>query len=112
MDRREFWRRVTDTVSSASLSGRPIALAVIHVEGLADILAIMDANVCDRVIGIGIQRLSQLGADPARPWYVGPLADDELALVVQSDDRDAIEACVRGVCDSASRFDSATRRFT
>ncbi len=111
VDRREFWRRVTDTVSSASLSGRPIALAVIHVEGLADILAIMDANVCDRVIGIGIQRLSQLGADPARPWYVGPLADDELALVVQSDDRDAIEACVRGVCDSVSepiRFGDAT----
>ncbi len=104
LDRREFWRRFTETVSGARLSGRSIALVVIHVEGLSDILQVMDSNVCDRVIGIGLQRLSQVAGlgENQRPWYVGPLADDELALIVQGNERDTIEACAVLVCESLS----------
>jgi GGDEF domain-containing protein len=58
MDRRRFWQRFTESVSMAALGERSIALAVIHLDGIAEISQIMDTNVSDQLISVAIRRLS------------------------------------------------------
>jgi predicted signal transduction protein with EAL and GGDEF domain len=103
-DRRDFWRRFTHTVSSASLTERPIALAIVCVDGLTDISQLMDSAVCDQLMAIAMRRLSEMDTpDQSGPdWYLGQISDDELALVVESPIRDLVEACAHRVCASLS----------
>jgi predicted signal transduction protein with EAL and GGDEF domain len=103
-DRRDFWRRFTDTVSNASLTERAIALAIIFVDGLSDISQLMDSGVCDQLMGIAMQRVGEIDTrDPNEPgWYLGQISDDELALVIESPIRDIVEACTDRVCASLS----------
>jgi predicted signal transduction protein with EAL and GGDEF domain len=92
-DRREFWRRFTDSISAASLSGRPAALAIIHLEGLTDIAQLMDTGISDRIIGTAMRRFAaDIEAKENEPlWYIGQIADNELALLIESADRNIVE---------------------
>jgi predicted signal transduction protein with EAL and GGDEF domain len=102
LDRRGFLRRFKDSLSLAALCERPCAIAVIHLEGLTDIAQGIDGNIAEQVMSAAILRLpaQATGCGGTNSWYLGQLSDSLLALVLESSDRDSIEACVTAVCAS------------
>jgi EAL domain-containing protein (putative c-di-GMP-specific phosphodiesterase class I)/GGDEF domain-containing protein len=102
LDRRGFLRRFKESMSLAALREKPIAVAVIHVDGIADIAQIIATKLSEQIMSAAVLRLPQFGnADGGDPWwYLGQLNDSLLALVLETSDRDAIEACVSQICAS------------
>ena len=102
MDRRRFWQRFTESISMAVLGERPIALAVIHLDGIAEISQVMDTNVSDQLMSVAIRRLSKIEAlaEEHANWYAGQTGDDELAVVLHHSDRDTIERFIGLICQS------------
>jgi EAL domain-containing protein (putative c-di-GMP-specific phosphodiesterase class I)/GGDEF domain-containing protein len=103
IDRRGFMRRFKESVASAALRENPMALAVIQVDGIADIAHAIAPAVSEQVMTAAILRLPHLAssasdADPA--WYLGQLGDNLLALVIDSGSREFIEARVAALCAS------------
>jgi EAL domain-containing protein (putative c-di-GMP-specific phosphodiesterase class I)/GGDEF domain-containing protein len=105
-DRRGFLRRFNDTLSEAVIQERPAALAVIHLDGIADIERAFDAKIAEQVLSSAILRLphevSRERNENELGEYLGQLSADILALVMTSANRDAIETCVSRVCASLS----------
>jgi EAL domain-containing protein (putative c-di-GMP-specific phosphodiesterase class I)/GGDEF domain-containing protein len=86
----------------AALREYPIAVAVIYVEGLAEVAQTMTSALAEQILSTGILRLlsvSSINAEEPR-WYLGQLSETLLALVFESADREAIERCVGRVCSS------------
>jgi predicted signal transduction protein with EAL and GGDEF domain len=105
LDRRGFLKRFKQSVSEAALREEQLAITVIHVDGIADIGQVIAGEIAERVMSMAIMRLPHLdsaGNDgQVRPWwYLGQLSESLLALVLQSADREAIEACVTTLCAS------------
>jgi predicted signal transduction protein with EAL and GGDEF domain len=103
IDRRGFMRRFKESVAAAVLRENPMALAVIQVDGIADIAQAIAPAVSEQVMTAAILRLPHLAssasdADPA--WYLGQLSDNLLALVIDSGSREFIEARVAALCAS------------
>ena len=101
IDRRGFMRRFKESVASAALRENPMALAVIQVDGIADIAQAISPAVSEQVMTAALLRLphyasSASDADPA--WYLGQLSDHLLALVIDSGSREFIEARVAALC--------------
>jgi hypothetical protein len=101
LDRRGFLHRFQQTLSLAAISEKPAAVAVIHVDGVADIARVVDAKVSEQVLSAAILRLpaestraSAQGEAQGFSWYLGQLNETLLALVIETTDRDAIETCV------------------
>lgn len=108
-ERRSFLRRFQESLAMATLREQPAAVAVIHVDGVADLARIMDTQVAERTMSAAISRLAALGNDvadgnpvcgPEPVCDVGQLSESQIVLVVQSRDRDVVEALVRRHCDS------------
>jgi EAL domain-containing protein (putative c-di-GMP-specific phosphodiesterase class I)/GGDEF domain-containing protein len=104
-DRRGFLSRFNDTLSQAAIQEKPAALALIYLDGLAEIARVVDAKISEQVLSAAIRRLPE-ETRPKRDggtetsWYLGQLSAELLAIVIESSDRDAIEHCVFGVCTS------------
>jgi EAL domain-containing protein (putative c-di-GMP-specific phosphodiesterase class I)/GGDEF domain-containing protein len=92
-DRRGFMRRFNDTLSRAAIEERPAAVALIHLDGVADIARTVDTKVAEQVMSAAILRLPG-------DAYLGQLSTDILALAVESADRDVIESCVARIAAS------------
>jgi EAL domain-containing protein (putative c-di-GMP-specific phosphodiesterase class I)/GGDEF domain-containing protein len=110
-DRRGFLRRFKESVSMAALREKPLSVAVLQLEGVTDIAQALTPKLSEQVLTTAILRLSEPvpnttdGATaskrtPAPHWYLGQLSDNTLALVIESSDREAIEAQVARTCDS------------
>ncbi|HTX05007.1 MAG TPA: EAL domain-containing protein [Steroidobacteraceae bacterium] len=104
-ERRGFLQRFKDSIAGAALRENPIALAVIHVDGLADIAQLLASQVSEQVMSAALYRLPQspqsAETQSAGPrWYLGQLAENLLAVVLESADREAIEECVARICSS------------
>jgi EAL domain-containing protein (putative c-di-GMP-specific phosphodiesterase class I)/GGDEF domain-containing protein len=99
IDRRGFLRRFKESTAMASLREKPLAVAIIHIEGLADIAQAIAPKVSEQIMTTAVLRLSarsqESGGQPA--WYLGQLSDSLLALVLDSVDREKIEVCVEHV---------------
>jgi predicted signal transduction protein with EAL and GGDEF domain len=105
LDRRGFLKRLKESVAVAALREKPMAVAVIHVDGIADIGQVIAAEIAEQVMSVAILRLPSLDParddEPARPWwYLGQLSESLLAVVLESADREAIEVCVAALCAS------------
>jgi len=103
LDRRGFLRRFKESVSAAALRERPLAVAVLYIEEIADIAQIIATRVSEQIMSTALSRLpAQTGdaGDGSPAWYLGQLGENLLALVVDDADRNAIEACVSKVCAS------------
>ena len=98
LDRRGFLRRFKESISVAALRERPLAVAVVYVDEIADIAEIIATRVSEQIMTTALTRLP-LGSGPGTSpeWYVGQLGENLLALVVHSANRDVIEACVASV---------------
>jgi EAL domain-containing protein (putative c-di-GMP-specific phosphodiesterase class I) len=103
LDCRGFLRRFKDSLSSAALRETPTAVALIHVNGVADVSRIIDTRLAEQMFGEALLRLHKMEGNAAggeAHWYAGPLSEDTLVTVIASADRDTIEACVARVCAS------------
>ncbi len=105
LDRRGFLQRFKESLSWAALRETPIALAVIYIDGITDIAQVLASQVSEQVMSAAIRRLPTppdgTESSAATPqWYLGQLSEGLLAIVIESADRDAIEACVAQVCAS------------
>lgn len=105
LDRRGFLQRFKESLSWAALRETPIALAVIYIDGITDIAQVLASQVSEQVMSAAIHRLplppqgpGPAGASPS--WYLGQLSEGLLAIVIESAEREAIEACVAQVCVS------------
>jgi EAL domain-containing protein (putative c-di-GMP-specific phosphodiesterase class I)/GGDEF domain-containing protein len=97
LDRRGFLRRFQQTLSLAAMSEKPAAVAVIYLDGIADIARVVDAKVSEQVLSAAILRLpleSSHEAGGQFTWYLGQLSETLLALAMETADRDGVEACV------------------
>jgi EAL domain-containing protein (putative c-di-GMP-specific phosphodiesterase class I)/GGDEF domain-containing protein len=103
LDRREFLRRFKDALSLATLCERAAAVAVIHMDGMTDIAQSIDAKIAEQVVSTAILRLPIRSADvqgQQSSWFLGRLSDSLLALVLETSDRDAIDADLSNLCVS------------
>jgi EAL domain-containing protein (putative c-di-GMP-specific phosphodiesterase class I)/GGDEF domain-containing protein len=103
LDRRGFLRRFKESISVAALRERPVSVAVLYIDEIADIAQIVATRVSEQIMSSALARLPVRAADAADgspDWYIGQLGENLLALVVESADRHAIEACVASVCAS------------
>jgi EAL domain-containing protein (putative c-di-GMP-specific phosphodiesterase class I)/GGDEF domain-containing protein len=108
LDRRGFLHRFKESLSWAALRETPVALAVIHIDGVTDIAQVLASQVSEQVMSAAIRRLplppptgsGSAGTSP--PWYLGQLSEGLLAIVIESAEREAIETCVAEVCSSLS----------
>jgi EAL domain-containing protein (putative c-di-GMP-specific phosphodiesterase class I)/GGDEF domain-containing protein len=103
IDRRGFMRRLKESVSGALLRETPMAVAVIQVEGIADIAHAIAPTVSEQVMTTAIRRLprdSDTAADADPDWFLGQLGDSVLAVAIASSRREAIEARVAALCSS------------
>ncbi len=102
-DRRSFLRRFHESLSMATLREQPTAVAVVHVDGIVDVARVIDTHVAEQVMSAAIGRLTHernLQAGPEIGWYVGQLSESQIVIVIESRDRDRIEALIGGHCDS------------
>jgi predicted signal transduction protein with EAL and GGDEF domain len=104
LDRRGFLKRFKESLSVATLREKSIAVAVLYIDEIPDIAQVIAAKVSEQVMSAAFLRLSARAAaenGDGRPgWYIGQLAENLLAVVVESADRDHIEACVSGISAS------------
>lgn len=104
LDRRGFLQRFKESLSWASLREMPIALAVVHIDGVTDIAQVLASQVAEQVMSAAIRRLPlPQAAEPAGagpPWYLGQLGEGLLAIVIESAEREPIEARIAQVCSS------------
>jgi predicted signal transduction protein with EAL and GGDEF domain len=103
LDRRGFLRRFKDSISLAALCEKPVALAIIHLDGVTDIVQAFDTAIAEQLVSAAILRLPL--HDPglegeSAPWYLGQLSDSRLALVMETSDRDSVDACIANLCAS------------
>jgi EAL domain-containing protein (putative c-di-GMP-specific phosphodiesterase class I) len=98
LDRRGFLRRFKESTSVATLCERPVAVAVLYIEEIADIAQIIATKVSEQVMSTALARLAAREMEASPHWYIGQLGENLLALVVESADRDVIEGAVADVC--------------
>jgi EAL domain-containing protein (putative c-di-GMP-specific phosphodiesterase class I)/GGDEF domain-containing protein len=104
LDRRGFLKRFKESLSVATLREKSIAVAVLYIDEIPDIAQVIAAKVSEQVMSAAFLRLSaraglESGAERAG-WYIGQLGENLLAVVVESSDRQTIDACVAGICAS------------
>lgn len=102
LDRRGFLRRFKESMSWAALREMPIALALVHIDGITDIGQVLASQVSEQVMSAAIRRLpTQNPQSESGPnWYLGQLSESLLAVVLETGDREAIAACVTRLCGS------------
>ena len=104
LDRRSFLHRFRESVSLATLRERSVCVAVIYIDGIADIGQLIDAQLSDEIMNTAIFRLAALNAadaDAAGPGCcLGQLSDACLALFLETADQATISACVGELCSS------------
>lgn len=99
LDRRGFLQSFKDAVAVAALREKPLAVALIHVEGISDIAQGISPGVSEQIMSAALLRLaaeSMRELDESAPARLGSrmgqLGDSVLALVLESNDRDMIDA--------------------
>jgi len=102
IDRRGFLRRFKESTAMAALREKPLAVAIVHIEGLADIAQAIAPKVSEQLMTTAVTRLSANSheSEGQPTWYLGQLSDSLLALVLDSADRESIEVCVEHICAS------------
>src|SRR5260370_17671237 len=72
-------------------------------EGVPDIAPAFEGALADQLVSAAIPAVPP--HDPGHDaesasWYLGQLSDSRLALVMETSDRDSIDACVANLCAS------------
>lgn len=99
LDRRGFLRRLKDALAVARLRETPLAVAVIRIEDVTELGRVIAAGVSEQIISTALVNALALARVPGQPaWEVGQLKDDQLALWIESADREQIDAVMSSLC--------------
>lgn len=98
LDRRGFLRRLNDSLAMAALREMPIAVAIVHVEGISQISRTMGARVSEEIMSIAMAKVAAL-LNAADAGYAGQLRENVLAVMLNTADRDAIGRSIHQLCD-------------
>ncbi len=94
LDRRGFLRRLNESLATSVLREMPIACAVVHLEGISEIARTLGVRVSEEVMSLVMTRVNQhLGISETN--YSGQLRENEFAVVLNTADRDVIEASLK-----------------
>jgi len=98
-DRRGFLRQLRNALSVARLRETPLAVAVIRIEDVTELGRVIAAGVSEQILRAALANALAVARVPEHPaWEVGQLKDDQLALWIESSDRDQIDAVVAALC--------------
>src|SRR6266480_1288617 len=77
LDRRGFLRRCKESMAMAALRERPLAVAVIQLDGISDIAQIIATKVSEQIMSTAILRLPAKSDErDGKPWwYLGQLSE-------------------------------------
>jgi predicted signal transduction protein with EAL and GGDEF domain len=100
-DRRGFLRRLKEALASARLREKPLAVAVIQIDDITELGRVIAPGISAQILSGALGSLQQLAA--ARPegepeWTLGQLKDNQLALWIDSANRERVESCVARLC--------------
>jgi c-di-GMP-specific phosphodiesterase len=95
LDRRSFMRRFQETLSLCVLTEKPLAVAVMHLDGIEN-LARIGARQAEQIVTAAVFKLLQgLSTEGlAQCACLGQLSESQLAFVITTSDRRAIEAFI------------------
>jgi predicted signal transduction protein with EAL and GGDEF domain len=101
LDRRGFLKRLKEALANARLRERPLAVAVIQIEDVTELGRVIAPRISEHIVRGALQHALSLAAE--RPesepeWHAGQLRDNQLALWIDTPDRERIEACVARLC--------------
>ena len=103
MERPSFFVQLQESLAIAALRERSISFAFVHVEGLVDILRLIDSKISERIFKIAVQRFLQ-ESHHARTgevaWYMSQLGDQVLVVLLESADRDIVETLLNALAES------------
>ncbi len=104
LQRRLFLRQLKESIALSALRERPLALAVIHVEGLADVAQLLEPAVTGQLVGTLLDRIAAIAstADDLGLGASGEIAPGVLAQLVDSSDRSAIRRYLARLCTGLS----------
>lgn len=103
LDRRGFLKRFRESLSVASLREKSLAVAVIYLDGIPDISQVIASRVSDQVMSTAVLRLAALAnqiPESQPSWYLGQLSENILAVVIDSAEREVVDATVGSICAS------------
>ncbi len=105
LERSDFLNRLRRSVTDSVLRERPLALAFIFLDGLADIGRLIDFSIREQIVGEMLGRLPESGAAADAPaWYGGQFGDALLGLVIDGcGDRNQIREVVEAWCAAIGR---------
>jgi predicted signal transduction protein with EAL and GGDEF domain len=100
LDRRGFLRRLKEALSTARLRETPLAVAVVRIEDVTELGRVTEAGVSEQIIRSALANALALARFPEQPvWEVGQLKEDQLALWIESADRERIESVMARLCE-------------
>lgn len=98
LDRRGFLRRLDESLSLAALREQPLAVAVLHVDGISHINRTMGPRVAADVMSVVMCKVdAQLRVSDLKS-YAGQINENVLAIVIDSTDRGNIDPRIAGIC--------------
>jgi predicted signal transduction protein with EAL and GGDEF domain len=102
IERRALFSRLSQSVADALLRESPLALCMVHLQGVAELGRILDFGVIEDMAATQLERVLALLSD-ASSGYAGRLGENVLLVViVRSDGRDAVRALVKNLVDILS----------
>jgi hypothetical protein len=96
LGRAEFLAHYRESVPEAALRGTPLAVALIHFDGLSHVGYPSPADISARPRNDALLRLQI--ADTQISWKLGQLGASLLVVVLDSADRISIDTCLRAIC--------------
>ena len=100
LGRSEFLQRFKESMALATLREQPLAVAVIQVDGIADIAQAMASRLAEQVMSLALVRLAAQPLPGPGAEYLGQLSDTLLVAVVETADREVIETRIGRLCAS------------
>ncbi len=100
LERRAFAQRLRHSIAAAALRERPLALCMVHLEGLQDIAQVIDFSITDRIVKTLLERsVAALATEPSIGWYIGQLGESQLTAVIETPtERAALEDVIATLC--------------
>jgi predicted signal transduction protein with EAL and GGDEF domain len=107
LDRRGFLRQLREALSAAILRERPLAVAVLHLDGLIDVARLIDVQLSEQIQAALLERLIRMGpgagmaATDGLPWlFLGQQSDGCLAMALDCADRDVLGTFLDRLCSA------------
>jgi len=102
LERRAFHEQFKQSVADATLRERPLAICLLHLQGLSALGRALDFSLVDELAGILVARLPR-NVGPCRA-YIGRLGEHVLGAVLEDfPNRESLRTAAAQLCDSLAQ---------